>query len=207
MANELKKVMNLIDNNSDNIKENDYLQICNLLMTLHKQITNDFDAPDEPFQPSTPEQYAHPAFITTPPNPPFQARMPVRRQLIFDVPEVDIYEPQDDFGSVYLAEQTIRICRENMWVRMTLARKLMALEDSFGTLRDHRGVILFEPMIEDYKTILSLTDREIKEVCENYKNDWNLKQRMTIDRATVYIRDHGTPLERMEFLSRNTPVN
>ena len=213
MTNELKEVMNLIDNNSENIKENDYLQICNLLMAVHKQITNDFvsSEPTPAFIATppelTPEQYAHPAFIATPPNPPFQARLPVRRRLDFDSVDVDIYEPQDDFGSVHLAEHTIRICRENMWTRMTLPRKLMALEESFGTLRDHRGVILMDPMIEDYKTILSLTDREIKEIYDNYKNDWNLKQRMVIERATEYIRRNGTPLEWMEFISRNMPIN
>ena len=64
-----------------------------------------------------------------------------------------------------------------------------------------------DPMIEDYKTILSLTDREIKEIYDNYKNDWNLKQRMVIERATEYIRTNGTPLEWMEFISRNMPIN
>ena len=42
---ELKQVMTLIDNNSSNIQEGDYLQICNLLMEIHKNIPDSSRVP------------------------------------------------------------------------------------------------------------------------------------------------------------------
>ena len=65
MTTHLQKVMTLIDNNSNNIKEGDYLQICDLLMKVHGSVY-------------TPE------YASTQPLPvPFAPRLPVVRTLDF----------------------------------------------------------------------------------------------------------------------------
>lgn len=166
MASELKQVMTLIDNNSNNIKEGDYLQICNLLMTVHKS----FVTPEPPM--------ILPSYTATLPLPsvnvPFTPdmnlglnRVPTQRRLDFSgftTPEPDPIT-RTEF-QIYIDDR-IRFIRNIKWKRMSDKRKIEALNYYYHFPEQN------EPRLSDMENSIGLSPQELSRIYREYMTTIN----------------------------------
>ena len=100
MVPELSQIMSFLDRNSENFKEGEYLEMCNLLMSLHKKIEN---------VPITPE------FAATQPLPPVTPVVNATHRVFSAwVPPRHVNENNT---------REINRLRSKLWVRMSNGRK------------------------------------------------------------------------------------
>lgn len=184
MASELKQIMTLIDNNSNGIKEGDYLQICNLLMSVHKA----FHTPEPPM---VDPQYA--ASLPLPPlSVPFTPdinlglnRVPTQRRLDFSAfvtPEIEP-ETRTDF-QIYIDER-IRVINKSKWKRMSDNRKIEALTH-FYDFNDNT-----ELRLGDMEWSLNLSSSELSELYKSYMNLINQNYDDAIRELMSFQNEHS----------------